>query len=335
MKVGCFMKPWARIIIVAYKSGDHLQMCIDALSLQTFSSFEVVIVNNDCPDDCTANLDYNTETFCILDAGENLGFAGGSNFGVDSAETEWVITLNPDAFPQPDWLEKLYSASKKYPEAWCLSSTLLQYKRTEILDGFGDVFSIFGIAWRGGYGQSFANVPDEDVKVFGACGAGAAFKRDKFNLLGQFDTYYFCYLEDVDLAYRLQRTGGSCVQVVSALINHVGSGSVGKGSDFQMYQTYKNNFRLIVKNAPVILLPIQLVLYIVAQKYLLYKNRNNSGDGARRTGFKAGLKDLPISFKARKTNKSAFKFGTFYILSKIAFSLKSVRKQSIKYWPLY
>jgi GT2 family glycosyltransferase len=324
----------ARIVIVAYQSGDHLQTCLDRVAAQSAIDFEVVIVNNKCPDDCTATVQLPDHRFRILEAPDNLGFAGGSNLGAAGAQTDWIITLNPDAWPQPNWLESLLEASRTYPDAAMLGSTLLQSENPDIVDGFGDAYSIFGIAWRGGHNGAITDLPDTDMQVFGPCGAAAAYRRDMFETLGGFDPTFFCYLEDVDLSIRIQRSGAYCVQVRAAEVLHYGSGSTGKQSDFQYFQSYRNNLRMIVKTSPRLLLPLQLLAYGLSQSYILYRNRHNKGARARRDGIKAGIRRIPQAFKDRGETQRGFRQGSFSFARKIAWRPVHIKKLSIHCWPI-
>ena len=324
----------ARIIIVAFQSGDHLQVCLDHLAEQSLGEFEVVIVNNDCPDNCTATLTLPDGRFRILDAPENLGFAGGSNLGAAGAHAPWIITLNPDAWPKPDWLERLMAAGQMYPDADMLSSTLLKSDAPNIVDGFGDAYSIFGIAWRGGHNSQAMDLPEEDMDVFGPCGAAAAYRRERFEAAHGFDSTYFCYLEDVDLAIRLRRMGSYCVQVRQAEVLHYGSGSTGKESDFQYFQTYKNNLRMIIKTAPLALLPVQLTAYMLSQCYILFRNRNSKGAAARIKGLKEGVRGMPQAFRDRRATRSSMTQGLLGFARQIAWHPAEVSTLAIRCKPL-
>ena len=69
---------------------------------------------------------------------ENRGFAGGNNHGIGLAsDVEWIALLNPDAFPEPRWLEELLLAAQRHPKAGAFGSVLLDAGDPAHLDGTG------------------------------------------------------------------------------------------------------------------------------------------------------------------------------------------------------
>lgn len=323
--------PWARIVIVAYNSGEYLKACIDALLAQSFNDFEVTIVDNASPDQCVDGLGILPENFIVLKMTENLGFAEGSNRGAKGTEAPWIITLNPDTVPASDWLQSLKSSIDAHPETSMWASRLVMADRPELLDGFGDVFSIFGMAWRGGYGQSKDQAVDHDVSIFGPCGAAAAYRRDIFETVGGFDSHYFCYLEDIDIALRINLMGGSAMIASRAEVFHVGSTSTKDNPEFKYYHTFKNYGYLLVKCVPLSLLVIMLPLHIVLQFWITARNRHDGLHAARRQGQQSALQNLKPALAKRKTVKRQNLAG-IKLWPRLCKSYQMFRKSHIFYW---
>jgi len=294
------MSTWVRIVIVDYKSGPHLQACIDALKTQTNSNFEVVIVDNNCPEGAAQNLSNLDSRFHVLSSEVNLGFAGGCNFGAQKAQTQWLIMLNPDTVPDPEWLEHLYQAAQTYPDISMFGTTLVSAQSPGLLDGYGDVLSIYGIAWRGGSGAPISVAGDEDLLVFGPCGAAAMYRTNAFNAVGGFDTDFFCYIEDVDIAWRLRLQGSDCVQVRAAICAHVGSVSTADNPSFRYYHTARNSIWMIVKCAPLWMVPLMLSLNLTSHIYLRLRGAYQGSGSVRARGIKDGLKGIPRAWRKRK-----------------------------------
>ncbi len=257
--------------MVAYNSAATLQRCIDALEAQSFTDWEAVVWDNASADDAVERLRTPSQ-LRIVRHDENLGFAAGNNRAAELSRSEFIALLNPDAFPEPDWLERLVGAADTYG-AEAIASLQLDDADPTILDGAGDCMSIAGIPWRGGYGQPRSAAPTEPCEVFSACGAAALYRREAFERLGGFEERFFCYCEDVDLGFRLRLTGGRCVLEPRAVVRHVGGASSGgKGSKFAEYHGTRNRLWTFGRNMPLALMPIALPAHILLTAYVLLRS---------------------------------------------------------------
>ncbi len=184
--------PWVRVVLVNYNSGDLLVRSVSALAEQSDSDFEAVIVDNASGDGSADRLVLPDARFSLIRSDENLGFAAGTNLGFRGARSDWLATLNPDAFPEPGWLAALREATARYPEAVMFGSLQIDAEDPARLDGCGDNYSIFGINWRGGHGHPFVG-PSADGACFSPCAAAALYRRQAFESVGGFDERYFGY----------------------------------------------------------------------------------------------------------------------------------------------
>lgn len=241
--------PKATAIIVAYDSGAFLQPCIDALAAQTFEDFEAVIVDNASSDGSVRDLALPDARFRILSAGANMGFAVANNLAASASDAPFLVLLNPDAVAEPDWLATLIATAERAPDIASVGSLQRRLDNPEILDGVGDVWHVAGLAWRAGEGHPAAGAPG-DGEIFGPCGAAALYRRAAFQALGGFDERFFCYCEDVDLAFRLRAAGYRSVRASSAVVRHAGSGISGRRSDFTLFHGHRNRIWTFVKNTP-------------------------------------------------------------------------------------
>lgn len=250
--------------MVNWNSWDLLARCLDALSRQTFTDFRVLVADNASnqppPDEI---LSLSPQVELVLND-RNLGFAAANNRLLEKAKTStWVVLLNPDAFPQPDWLEKLFEAVEKYPQYRFFSSLLLQAGNTALLDGEGDVYHISGMAWRKGFGKP-AGTNSRPTEIFSPCAAAAMYRTDILIESGGFDEDFFCYFEDVDLGFRLRLAGHRCLLVPASVVLHVGSATTGgQRSDFSVYHGHRNLVWTYIKNMPGVLFWLLLPLHIL------------------------------------------------------------------------
>jgi GT2 family glycosyltransferase len=242
-----------------------LGRCLEALSRQTYRDFRTIVVDN-------ASVDGSEQVVPqanLIKADTNLGFAAGNNLGLKHAgDAQWIALLNPDAFPEPDWLERLMTAAAANPAFSFFGCRMLLADTPQFLDGTADVYHVSGLAWRRDHGaraEEGATVPDE---IFGPCAAAALYARGALDEVGGFDERYFCYHEDVDLAFRLRLRGHRCRYVPDAVVHHVSSGIAGRRSDFATYHGHRNLVWTYAKDMPALLLwlflPLHLAMTIVS-----------------------------------------------------------------------
>ncbi len=254
-------KPEARpgasvaVLIVAYKSRDTIGDVIASLEAQTCRPARVRLLENGSPDGERVDPAGLPDWVELIESDVNLGFAGGNNALAKGVEEDWLLFLNPDAFAQPDWVEQLIAATKRYPKASMFGSTQLAHGSPGVLDGAGDVYHATGLPYRAGYGLKME--PPAEGECFAPCGAAALYRRSLFERLGGFDEDYFCYVEDVDLAYRARLSGEICIQVRDAVVSHMGYASSGRRSEFATYHGARNRLWTFFKDTP---LPLLLVL---------------------------------------------------------------------------
>ena len=249
--------PSVSVIIVNYNGGEHLRRCMRHLCTQTVSDFEAIVVDNGSHDGSLAHVP-DDPRFRILELGSNTGFAYANNRAVELARSPWIALLNSDAFPAPDWLERLLYSAETCPEFSFFGSHQYLFEppkhlkgQGEVLDGTGDMLARNGLAWRRDHMVPADLAVSTSDEVFGACAAAALYNKAAFNEVGGFEESYFCYFEDVDLSFRLRLAGYRCMHVADAVVHHVGSASTGpQKSEFQVYHGHRNLVWSFCKNMP-------------------------------------------------------------------------------------
>lgn len=215
----------------------------------------------------------------VLAQPENYGFAKGNNLAIKNlVNTHWVALLNPDAFPDPTWLEELVKCSEMHPEFDAFGSKLLSFDKALTVDGFGDIYHASGLAWRDGYGKPDSSSYTSNREVFSVCAGAAMYRRDTFLEIGGFDEDFFCYFEDVDLGFRLRLAGYRAMQCSSSIAKHLGSAtSGGPNSDFATYYGHRNLVWTFIKNVPSplfwILFPVHIAMNLATICYLASKGK--------------------------------------------------------------
>ena len=309
------------VIVVAYNSGAHLGRCVAALARQERCDFEAIIFDNASPDGAVDKLGPLPPKFRVIKSTRNLGFAGGNNQAAAETQAPWLATLNPDAFPEPDWLARLLAAAERNPDVDMFGSTQLMAAKPGRLDGAGDVYHACGMHWRDLHGQPAASLPPApEREAFAPCAAAALYRTSAFRAQDGFDERFFCFSEDVDLGFRIRLAGGRCLQVAGAVAHHLGSGSAGRGSDFSVSHGFRNRFWTFVKNMPGPLFWPLLPAHIVATLGMLVLAAARGRGGPAWRGLKEAWAGLGAVWQARRQIQRARRASVWQIARALAWS---------------
>jgi len=255
--------PFISIIVVNYNSGEMLRKVMSALAEQTYTNFEVIVLDNHSTDNSWKATKKMIFPCQLIRLNKNIGFAAANNLAIEHhIQGDWVFLLNPDAYPEPDCLEIIAKNISHTPSVDCFACTLIDANHPTQLDGLGDNYHVSGLHWRHAHGSPCTATPTQPVEVFSACAAAAAYRTTTFHQLGGFDESYFAYSEDVDLGFRLRLAGGTSLLLPDAKVHHVGSGTTGRNSDFSIYHGHRNLTWTFVKNIPTPLIPILLPIHL-------------------------------------------------------------------------
>jgi GT2 family glycosyltransferase len=267
------------VIIVNWNAGDLLERCVSSLLAQTVLPHEIIMFDNASTDGSVKQINDKFPSVRVIESKRNLGFAAANNLAIQeaSAITEWLVFLNPDAFPERGWLGALWNAATAIPECAIFGSRLMDASSTAIVDGIGDVYHASGRVWRAGHGMLLGSCDRVAREIFSPCAAAAMFRKDAFLAAGGFDEDFFCYVEDVDLGFRMRLLGHRCWYVPDSVALHVGSAVTGRRSDFSIYHAHRNLVWAYIKNMPGFLfwlfLPLHLALNLFSIVYFSLKGQ--------------------------------------------------------------
>ena len=193
----------------------------------------------------------------ILETGDNLGYAGGNNFGLKAALKEkfdYYLVANNDILVAPDFLQKLVDASLKHPKAILTPKIYFapgfefhqdRYTKNEI----GKVIWAVGsqLDWNNIYGS---NIGIDEVdhgqydkiqpKIDFISGCCFLISHEILEKIGIFDEKFYLYMEDSDLSQRAVIAGYELRLVPESVIWHCNSGSSKPGSSLQDYFITRN-----------------------------------------------------------------------------------------------
>jgi GT2 family glycosyltransferase len=286
-------KPRVFVVIPNWNARDFVGECLQALERQTLPH-EVIIVENGSTD---GSAEFIRETFPhlqLLAFPDNAGFAGGVNRGIRPAleqGADYVVLLNNDAIPAPDWLECLVRTAETYPEFGIITSKI-RYLDDSRLDSTGDFYTTWGMPFprgRSEVDEGQYDKPDQQV-VFGASGGASLYRADMLRQIGLFDERFFLYYEDVDISFRAQLAGWPVRYAPTAVVRHCIGGTSSRfknrhgkrnetatpfssdtprPSSFARYYSARNFIYLYTKNMPARLFWTYLPLFWVSWALLM------------------------------------------------------------------
>lgn len=105
--------PELSIIVPIYKVEKYLDECIQSILHQTFTDFELILVDDGSPDACPQMCDAIAEQDSRVRVihQKNGGLSAARNTGIEAAHGNWLGFVDSDDFVAPDFYEKLYNAA--------------------------------------------------------------------------------------------------------------------------------------------------------------------------------------------------------------------------------
>lgn len=105
------MQPKISVIVPVYKAEEYLHRCVDSILAQSFTDFELILVNDGSPDNSGAICDEYAQKDNRVKVihKENGGVASARQCGIDNATGEYTIHADPDDWVEPTMLDELYN----------------------------------------------------------------------------------------------------------------------------------------------------------------------------------------------------------------------------------
>ena len=195
-------------VVVSFADPAAATKALQSLLDQSLAPVEVLVVDNDPQGAmaCALAAGQVSSSVRILHPGANLGYTGAANLAAQEASGEWLFFLNPDATAANDCLERLLEAVDGPDVAVVGAQVLLPDGR---INAGENPINIAGISWSGGYGRPRERGPARDTAA--VSGAALLVRRDTFLDVGGLCPFFFLYVDDTDLAWRV-RLGGRRVR---------------------------------------------------------------------------------------------------------------------------
>lgn len=217
------------IIVPVLNRLNLTRDCLTALAqIQDQPNYEVIVVDNGSTDGTQEFLQSLSGDVQVITNQENLGFARACNQGAQAARGKYLVFLNNDTIPQPQWLKPLVSEIEEHPEVGIVGSKLLYADGS--VQHAGVVFmrsrrSAYHIYQSAPNSSPAVNQRREFQAVTAAC---MLVRRELFEEVRGFDEQFVNGFEDVDLCLKVREKGYHVVYQPRSVLYHLESQTPGR-----------------------------------------------------------------------------------------------------------
>lgn len=312
------------VVTPNYNGEKFLKNFLESLNNDSEYIGEVIIVDNGSTDKSKEFIRNNSYNFpvVLIENRENLGFAPAVNQGILKAKNEYIFSLNNDTEIEKGSIKSLIDLISSKPEIFSVQAKMLQYNNKQLIDDVGDEYNL--LAWTKKTGENHKSEEYMQVReIFSACAGAAMYKKSLLAEIGMFDSEFFAYMEDVDLAIRSKINGYINLLCPDAIVYHIGSATSGsRYNEFKVRLAARNNVWVVYKNLPIPLKIINFIFlflgFFIKYIFFLKKGFGSTYLAGIREGLSTRGKIEKVKFKSKNT-KNYFKIEYKLIINTLKF----------------
>ncbi len=241
------------VIIVNYNVAFFLeQALLSVYKSKGIESIEVIVVDNRSSDGSVSMVREKFPQVTLIVNEENVGFSKANNQGILRSNGEYVVLLNPDTVVEENTFEKTIKAFKSNERIGGIGVRMVDGKGTFLPESKRGLptplvafYKVFGFARLfpksarfGRYHLSYlSEFESHEVDVLS--GAYMGLRRSVLDQIGLLDEAFFMYGEDIDLSYRIQKSGYKNLYLADTTIIHYKGESTKKSSVNYVFVFYR------------------------------------------------------------------------------------------------
>ncbi len=242
------------VVVVNYESGPVVVRCVEGWLSEGVS--ELVVVDNGSVDGSLDEIRRRFPEVGVVVPGRNLGYGAAANRGMAATSSELVLVSNPDLEVRPGAVAVLVAALAGEPRCGLVGPLI----RTSTGDRYPSARRFPSLVDAAGHALLGIFAPDnrftrsyQQAQLAGAepslsvvdWVSGACFmtRRSAFEQVGGFDEAYFMYAEEVDLCWRLGRSGWQVAYAPAAEVTHLQGVSTGRHPYRMIFEHHRSLLR--------------------------------------------------------------------------------------------
>lgn len=248
------MKPCA-IVLLNFNGEAVLPSFLP--SVVANSQYDVWLIDNASTD---GSLSYAKEQFpsvSVISLTANHGFTGGYNLGLAQLRGQYAhfILLNTDVEVTPGWDLQLVDFLHQQEAYAAVQPKILSWKdksRFDYAGAGGGFLDALGYPYCRGrlwdHLEHDQGQYNDTCDVDWASGACMAIRAHDYFAQGGFDGDFFAHMEEIDLCWRLRRSGRKIGYLGAATVYHLGGATLDRGSSKKLYLNIRNSLSMLYKN---------------------------------------------------------------------------------------
>lgn len=233
------------VVIPVYNVERYLAQCVDSILQQTYTPYEIILVDDGSTDNSGKIADEYAEKYKIIRVihKENEGLGYARNTGIENARGNWIVFLDSDDFFTPYLIEMLVVAQQKYAADLVVGGYERIDERGNIVDGlkYDDTVYSGKVIKENLLPRLLGSAPDKSDSIsMSVCNALFSLSIIERNHI-RFPTERYVISEDLFFDYDYY----SCVNKIALISNteykyRVTTGSLTKKYRGNRYQLCKN-----------------------------------------------------------------------------------------------
>ena len=244
-------EPLVSLITLNYnQTGTTCQFLESTRQLQ-YTNFEILVCDMGSDIDPTPQISAGRypKTRVLL-TGQNLGFAGGNNWGIRHAKGEFIFIVNNDTEVTPPLIDRLLQPFSYDASIGACSPKIKFFDRPDTIQyaGFAAMSRFTGRTATIGEGEKDKGQYDHPQYTYAAHGCAMMIRRSVLDKTGMLPERFFLYYEEWDLSERIIRAGYRIWYTADATIYHKLSVSVGRDNPLRIYYLTRNRILFMRRN---------------------------------------------------------------------------------------
>ena len=271
------------IIIVNYNVKHFVEQCLISVMNATQNiRAEVFVVDNNSVDGSCSMIKERFPDVHLIENKNNFGFSYANNQAIKKSSGEYILLLNPDTLVEEDSFEKCIRFMDAHEDAGGMTVRMIDGKGNYLPESkralptpLVSFYKIFGLTRLFPKSKRFAryylgHLSEKETHPIEILPGAFMFLRKKtLGKAGLLDESYFMYGEDIDLSYRILKSGYKNYYFPDSTIIHYKGESTKKGSINYVYVFYRAMIifaqkHFSKKNAKIFSFFINLAIYFRA-----------------------------------------------------------------------